>query len=180
MAACNQREYQWAVTSVPADRTTMATVDWARTDGPIAPPREAIRTRRSAKKAHQEPAMQPASPPAGHRRALTSCPSPGLSAALRMCITTHHRPMSHRVDLQIFYGPPPRSPWGQGDWLSSVAGFPRHPRLRRLEHRGSSPPFLLLRLVTPTEMQCRSMNVVWQVCKPNLLKTHGLPIIWRE
>ena len=48
--------------------------------------------------------MQPASPPAGHRRALTSCPSPGLSAALRMCITTHHRPMS-RVDLQIFYGP---------------------------------------------------------------------------
>ena len=51
-----------------------------------------------------EPTMQPAAFSAGHRRALTGGPSPGLSAALRMCITTHHRPMSHGVDLQIFYG----------------------------------------------------------------------------
>jgi poly(3-hydroxybutyrate) depolymerase len=36
--------------------------------------------------------MQPAPLSVGDRRVLTGCPSPGLSAALRMCIITHHRP----------------------------------------------------------------------------------------
>src|SRR4051794_36980970 len=104
-----RREYSVSCSSVGScfrkrlDERSQPSALLDRLRSPVSAPVVAVPA--AARSTRAEPTMQPAAFSAGDRGALTGCPSPGFSAALRV----HHHAsptdvqLSNGVDLQIFY-----------------------------------------------------------------------------